>query len=151
MARVYLQKTLTGFAPADEASREMHRKYKLGETYRADIVKPRSYQHHKLCMALLNVTYENLPERYAMSYPTFDQFRYAVAEDAGHAEGYVSLQGEIKTRARSISYDEIPDDVEFGRVMAAMMTICATILQVSEPELAAEVSRYADQHYGRAA
>lgn len=34
MARLYLRRTLVGFAPADEAS--------------ADIAKPRSYQHHKL-------------------------------------------------------------------------------------------------------
>lgn len=151
MARVFLTKTLAGFAPADEASRELWKKYKNGATYRADIVKPRSYQHHKLCMALLNVTYENLPEKYAQSYASFDQFRYAVAEEAGHAESYISLQGEVKTRARSISYDEIPDDVEFGRIMAAMMTICAGILDVTEPLLAGEVSRYADEHYGAAA
>jgi hypothetical protein len=151
MARIYLHRTLTGFVPADEASKELTRKYKVGEIYKADVVKPRSYKFHKLCMALLNLTYENLPERYSMSYATFDQFRYAVAEEAGHAESYVSLQGEIKTRARSISYDEIPDDVEFGRVMAAMMTVCAKILQVEEPILAEEVARYADQHYGHAA
>lgn len=151
MARIYLKRTLMGFLPADEASLELCRKFKQGEVYRADVVKPRSYQHHKLCLALLNLTYETLPEKYARSYPTFDLFRYAVAEAAGHVESYVSLQGEIKTQPRSISYDEIPDDVEFGRVMSAMMTICAGILQVTAPELEQEVAKYADQHYGRAA
>jgi hypothetical protein len=151
MARIFLKKTLTGFAPADGASEILHHKYKLHEVYRADIVKPRSYHHHKLCMALLSLTYENLPEKYAKCYASFDQFRYAVAEEAGHAESYVSLHGEIKTRARSISYDEIPDDVEFGQVMAAMMTVCARILEMEAPLLADEVARYADAHYGHAA
>lgn len=151
MARVFLQKTLTGFVPADEASKEIWHKYKTGGVYRADIVKPRSYQHHKLCMALLNLTYDNLPEKYAKCYASFDQFRYAVAEAAGHEESYVSLDGEIKTMPKSISYDAIPDDVEFGRVMAAMMTVCARILQTEESVLADEVSRYADDHYGAAA
>jgi hypothetical protein len=151
MARMFLKRTLSGFVPADEASLELCKKFKQGEAYRADVVKPRNYQHHKLCLALLNLTYDNLPEKYAKSYAGFDQFRYAVAEESGHVESYVSLQGKIKTKPRSISYDEIPDDVEFGKVMAAMMTVCARILDVSEPHLAIEVSRYADSHYGCAA
>lgn len=151
MARMFLKRTLSGFVPADEASLELCKKFRQGEAYRADVVKPRSYQHHKLCLALLNLTYDNLPEKFAKSYASFDQFRYAVAEESGHVESYVSLQGEIKTKPRSISYDEIPDDVEFGRVMAAMMTVCARILDVTEPLLAIEVSRYADAHYGAAA
>lgn len=151
MARIYLKRTLTGFIAADEPSAELCRKFKQGEVYRADVVKPRSYKHHKLCMALLSLTYENLPEKYAMSYASFDQFRYAVAEESGHVESYVSLDGQIKTLPKSISYDAVPDDVEFGQIMAGMMTVCARILEVSEPELAAEVSRYADDHYGRAA
>src|SRR4029077_7832534 len=151
MARMFLKRTLSGFVPADEASLQLCKKFKQGEAYRADVVKPRSYQHHKLCLALLNLTYDNLPEKYAKSYASFDQFRYAVAEESGHVESYVSLQGEIKTLPRSISYDEIPDDVEFGKVMAGMMTVCARILDVAEPQLAIEVSRYADAHYGAVA
>ena len=151
MARIYLKRTLSGFMPADQSSSELARKFKQGEVYRADVVKPRSYKHHKLCFALLNLTYENLPEKYARSYASFDQFRYAVAEQSGHVESYVSLEGEIRTIPKSVSYDSVPDDVEFGNVMAGMMTVCARILQISEPELAAEVSRYADEHYGRAA
>jgi len=151
MARMYLRRTLTGFVPADEPSNSLLRKFKVGEVYRSDVVKPRNYKHHKLCMALLNLTYENLPEKHAKSYASFDQFRYAVAEESGHVESYVTLQGEIKTLPRSISYDEIPDDVEFGKVMAGMMTVCARILDVAEPQLAIEVSRYADAHYGAVA
>lgn len=151
MARIYLKRTLTGFMPADEASLELSRKFKQGEVYRADVVKPRNYNHHKLCFALLNLTYENLPEKYAQSYASFDQFRYAVAEAAGHVESYVSIEGEIKTTPRSISYDSIPDDVEFGQIMAAMMTVCARILSLEAPMLEVEVARYADEHYGRAA
>jgi len=145
MARLFLRRTLTGFLPADEASTETMRKYKTGEIYKADIVKPRSYQHHKLCMALLNLTFAN-QERYG----NFDDFRKAVAMAAGHSREYVGIDGEIWREAGSLSYDAL-DEVEFTRVMAAMMTICAQILDVSEPELAGEVSRYADEHYGQAA
>lgn len=145
MARLYLKRTLSGFVPADEPSAELARKYKTGEVYRADVVKPRSYQHHKLCMALLTLTYQN-QERYT----NFDMFRKAVALEAGHVNEIIKLDGEVVLEPGSLSYDAL-DEVEFTRVMASMMTICAQILDVTEPELAGEVSRYADEHYGRAA
>src|SRR3982750_3183039 len=92
MARIYLKRTLTGFVPADEASAAHCKRFKQGHAYRADVVKPRNYKHHKQCMALLNLTFENLPEKYAQTYPTFDMFRYAVALESGHAEAFVTLQ-----------------------------------------------------------
>lgn len=151
MARLYLKRTLAGFSPADEPSAETARKYKVGETYKAEVVKPRSYKEHCLCMALLSLTYENLPERYEGQWPTFQAFRRAVAEAAGHVDEYVTLEGEVRRTGRSLSYDSIPDNVEFGQVMADMMAICSRILGVEEPELAAEVSRYASEKYGAAA
>jgi hypothetical protein len=145
MARLYLKKTLTGFVPADEETRMLGRKYKLGEIYKADVVKPRSYQHHKLCMALLNLTYQN-QERYT----NFEEFRKAVAMAAGHCEELHTLDGEVLKLPGSLSYDAL-DEVEFTQVMAAMMTVCCGILGMNAPELEAEVSKYADDNYGRVA
>lgn len=151
MARMFLKRTLRGFEPVDEPSQETMKRFKLGESYRADVVKPRSYQHHKLAMALLSLTYENLPEQYEGRWPTFTAFRRAIAEAAGHVDEYVTLDGEVRKTGRSMSYDSIPDDVEFGQVVADMMAICAMILDTAVPELAAEVSRYASDKYGMAA
>jgi hypothetical protein len=145
MADLYLRKTLVGFAPADEQSAEAWRKYKLGEVYRAKVVKPRSYQHHKLAMALLTLTFQN-QEQFA----NFDAFRKAVAFEAGHRTSFVTLQGEVIEGPGSLSYDAL-DEIEFTRVFGAMMTICCGILGLTAPELEAEVSRYADENYGAAA
>lgn len=145
MARLYLKRTLRGFEPADEPSLELWRKYKVGEVYRADVVKPRSYQHHKLAFALLNLTYSNQDR-----YENFDNFRRAVAIEAGHTEELIGMTGEIYKLPKSISYDSL-DEVEFTHVFCAMMSVCAKILDMGQPELAAEVSKYADEHYGAAA
>lgn len=145
MARLHLRKTLTGFIPADEASRETWAKYKLGEVYRADVVKPRSYQHHKLCMALLQLTFNN-QDRYS----NFEMFRKAVAIEAGHVNKIITLNGEVTFEAGSLSYDAL-DEIEFTKVFGAMMSVCCGILGVEAPELEAELSRYADENYGRAA
>lgn len=160
MARIFLKRTLTGFVPVDQDGAEDVRKFKVGEIYRADVVKPRSYQHHKLIMALLTLTYRNLPEKVQFSngawvetktlWPTFDKFRRSVALYVGHVEQFIDMNGEIHSAPGSLSYDAL-DEVEFTRVSTAMMTWCATILDMSEPELAGEVSRYADQNYGAAA
>ena len=145
MARLFLKRTLAGFVPADEPSMEIARKYKLGETYRADIVKPRSYRHHKLAFALLSLAYQN-QERW----PSFESFRKAVAMAAGHTEEIMLPDGEMVRAPASLNYDSL-DEIEFTKVFGAMMTVCCDILGVTAPEIEAELSKYADNHYGEAA
>lgn len=145
MARMYLKRTLSGFAPADEPSAELWKKYKTGEVYRGDVVKPRSYKHHKMCFALLNLTYAN-QERYT----NFETFRKAVAIEAGHTETLITIPGEKIDLPKSLSYDAL-DEIEFTQVFGAMMTVCAAILRMTVPELEPEVSRFADETYGRIA
>lgn len=146
MARIYLRRTLSGFEPSDEPSREAMRKFKVGDVYRGDVVKPRNYRHHCLIMSLLTLTYEN-QERFT----NFEIFRKAVAYAAGHVIEYPSIDGELIREADSISYDRL-DEVDFTRVAGAMMTVCAHILgDMGIHELEAEVSRYCDEKYGRAA
>jgi hypothetical protein len=146
MSRLYLKKDLSGFVPADEPSQQVWAKFKVGEVYRSDLVKPRSYQHHKQAFALLNLVYEN-QDRYG----NFDDFRKAVAMAAGHTQELITIHGEIIRLLKSLSYDAL-DEVEFSRVFAAMMTVCACLLHdMGVPELEAEVSKYCDEHYGRAA
>jgi Protein of unknown function (DUF1367) len=146
MARIYLKKTLSGFIPADGPSIDAWKKYKLGEVYRGDVVKPRSYQHHKLCMALLNLTFSNQDR-----YTDFETFRKAVAIAAGHTEEMVTLDGKILRLPASLSYDAL-DEIEFTKVFGAMMTVCANLLHDMDLiELEAEVSKYANENYGQAA
>jgi hypothetical protein len=145
MARLFLKRTLSGFSPADEASLELARKYKLGEVYRADISKPRSYRHHKLAFALLTLAYQNT-ERW----PSFESFRKAVAFAAGHTEEIMLPDGEVVRIPASLAYDSL-DEIEFTKVFGAMMTVCCEILGVTAPEIEAELSKYADSHYGEAA
>lgn len=141
MARLYLRKTLTGFIPADEESRALGAKFKRDVVYRADVVKPRNYQHHKLCFALLTMTFQNQEQ-----YDSFENFRKAVAMEAGHCEEFHTLDGEVMRCPKSISFDSL-DEIEFTKVMSDMMTVCCRILQVTAPILEAELSKYAGEGY----
>ena len=139
MARMYLRKTLSGFVPVDEPSLEVFRKYKVGDTYRADVFKPRNYESHKLCFALLQLTYQN-QERWT----DFDDFRKAVAMAAGHTRELLTVSGEVIMLPGSLSFDAL-DEIEFSKVFGAMMSICADILGLTRPDLQAEVDRYASE------
>lgn len=146
MAKGFIRKTLTGWVPADEQSQAIHKREKLGQVYRADIVQPRNYRHHCLFMALMDLTFQN-QETYTDDWA----FRSAVALEAGHVRQYVTLDGEIQFVPLRYSYDDIPDEQDFAKAFAAAMTVCARILGMNNlDELEAEVSRYADEHYGRA-
>ncbi len=106
-------------------------------------MKPRSYQHHKLAFALLNLTYANQEQ-----WNDFDSFRRAVAMAAGHTEELLTLDGEVILLPKSISYDAL-DEIEFTQVFGAMMTVCAKILHnMGIAELEAEVLQYSGEHYG---
>jgi hypothetical protein len=144
MAELYVRKTLSGFSTIDEAGQEAAKKFKLGEIYRAEIVKSRNYKHHCMFLALLEMCFLN-QEKYA----NFRMFRRAVALEAGHVEQLITLDGEVQLIPLSYSYDEIPDENEFTEKFGAAMTVCARMMHnIGIPELEAEVSKYADQHYG---
>lgn len=148
MARLYLKRTLGGsFIAADESSLEIARRFKTDAIYRADIVKPRSYKHHCMFMALLDLTFQNQSK-----YADFKMFRRAIALASGHVEQVITLDGECQLVPLSYSYDEIPDEIDFTDKFAAAMTVCAHIMHdMGIPELEAEVARYADEKYGMAA
>lgn len=145
MAEIFLRRTLQGFAPADEDALETTRKYKVGTIYRAKVVKPRNYEHHKKVMALLSLTYHNLPEQHQHRWKSFNDFRYGVAIDAGHCVEIQTPSGEIFKRSKSIDYSEL-DEAEFSDTMPRFMAVCAELIGVSNEELEQELSEYAGQY-----
>jgi hypothetical protein len=147
MATLFLKRTLVGFSPADMPSERKMKGYKVGAVMRAEIVQPRNYRHHCLFMSLLSLTFKNQEK-----HTDPQSFRRAVAFEAGHVEEFQTLDGEIHRIPLAYSYDELPDESEFSVKFAAAMEVCAKILHnMDRGELAREVERYADEHYGRAA
>lgn len=143
MAEIYLRKTLTGWEPNDDEARRYHKVLKVGQVARATLKIPRYGPHHRLVFALLSLTYKNLPEKYEGLWRSFDHFRKAIALEAGHVEVIHRRDGEIVEVPGSLSFDSLGQP-EFERVSAAMLRVCALILDMSEPELAQEVWKHAD-------
>lgn len=142
MAKVWLKRTLAGFVAADDEAQELVKRYKLGELYRADIVKPRSGPAHRLCFALLSLTFANQDV-----YTDARKFRRALAWDVDHVDEVMLPSGELVKFPRSLSYDDV-DQVEFQVLFPKLMTVCAHLLHGMDlKELEAEVARYADENY----
>lgn len=142
MAEIFLTRQLSGFKPADEQAERYMRALKIGQTVRAKVVIPRYGAHHRMIFAMLSLTYKNLPERYGSMWPTFESFRKGIAMAVGHIERVVTPDGVIHETPGSLSYDAL-DQSAFEDVATTMLSVCAKLLEIEEPELSAEVVRAA--------
>ncbi len=119
MGDLYLKRTLSGFSAADESTAEAIRSYKLGETYRATVVKPRNLKNHRRWWALCNLIYQNTDQ-----YKSVDQVHDHLKILAGHCTQIVSKStGEVYLVADSISFgslDEAQFQEVFGRAVKAV-------------------------------
>jgi hypothetical protein len=135
---IFLTKTLAGFVPADEQAKQAVKRWRIGETLRCNVKKPRDYRHHKQYFALLTLTFENQDK-----YTSFEHFRKAVQIAAGHVDELITLDGELVLLPRSIDYTTL-DEFEFSKVFGETMTVCAKILgDLDLHELEMEVARHA--------
>lgn len=135
---IFLTRTLAGLVPADEAAKQAVRRWKMGETLKCSVRKPRDYKNHRRYFGLLNLTFANQEK-----YTSFEHFRKAVQIAAGHVEEIITIDGEITFMPKSIAYDAL-DEMEFDKVFRETMTVCAKILgDLDLDDLRIEVERYA--------
>lgn len=119
MADLFLKRTLSGFQAADESTADAIRGYKLGETYRASVVKPRNLKNHRRWWALCNLIYQNSDQ-----YKSAEMVHEHLKILAGHCTPIVSKgTGEVYLIANSISFgslDEAQFQDVFGRAVLAV-------------------------------
>lgn len=108
-----------------------HRVVKLdaGEISFLDFIIPRNGKFHRKYFALLDVGYDCWePSRKRKSYKGMaveksrEQFREDITILAGYYEQTFNLKGEMRLRAKSISFANM-DDIEFERLYQATVTV----------------------------
>lgn len=124
MKGIRLTKTLSGWAAANDFSREHHRKAKFDVEYGAEIVKPREGVNLRKWWALCNLVYENFEK-----YKSPDQVHQHLKILCGHCTELVSKStGEVYHIADSIDYATL-DESEFMEVFnRAVAAVCEHIL-----------------------
>lgn len=109
MSAIYLRKVQQGFVPDTERDWEAARRFKLGEVTRAEMVKPRNYEHHKKFMALCQFIAEN-----SEVYDTVDKALTGLKLVTGHVDFTPDPRtGELVAVPRSIAFAAM-DQIEFA-------------------------------------
>ena len=138
MARLFLTRTLNGWAPADDAAREVARKFTVGQTYRAEIVRPRDLRTLKLWWVLCQMIADNTD-----TFKSKEQVSDYLKIRAGHATVIVAKStGEMYSVPDSISFDAM-DQTEFQELWKrAIDVVLQDILPgVDAAEVDAEIQR----------
>lgn len=121
MARMILRKTLGGFAPADDMSVETAKRFKVGETYRAEVVRPRSRKTLGRYWVLCEMIRDNT-ELFRSKEQVSDYLKIRT----GHSTSIVAQKtGEIFHVANSIDFDSL-DEAEF---QALWQRVCDVVTE----------------------
>lgn len=96
------------FRCATQQDYELTKRFKVGDTFLADIKCPRNGAFHRKCFALLNFVFKNQDK-----FTNFEAMRDAFCLHAGHFEWQVSFTDKQYPKAKSMSYDAM-DDAEFA-------------------------------------
>lgn len=107
MAEVVLMKVAGGMlAPADEPSREIVEKWRLGQGVKCKATRKRNLQHHRKFMALVEIVRQN-----SEVYDTKPKALTAVKLAVGHVEWVANPHtGALVPVPKSIAFDAMDQD-----------------------------------------
>lgn len=136
--QLHLKKTLAGFALADEMSVENAKRFKVGEVYKAEVVKPRSRKTLGRWWVLCQMILDNTED-----FRSKEQISDYLKIRAGHSTSIVSKStGEIFHVANSISFDEM-EEAQFQELW---QKVCDVVVQdilpgITQNEIEYEIAR----------
>ena len=118
---IFLIKTPSGLMPAYDSDRELLKKIKVGRAVRVKLTQVRNYEFHKKYFALLNLAYDywEPPQGKASKLTkiininpekNFERFRSDIAILAGYYTATYRLNGDVRLRAKSISFGSMSED-----------------------------------------
>ncbi len=111
--KLLLKNTASGLVPMYDVDYEEKRKLKIGETYNAEIKKQRNPEFHRKFFALINCTWDVLPDAGKEFFKTTEGLRKYLTVTAGHFDlVYSNRLKEFVEIPKSISFENM-DNTEF--------------------------------------
>ena len=129
---LYLKNTLHGLIPLYPSDYDEKKKLKIGETYKANITRPRNYEFHKKFFALINLGHDNT----SLEMP-FDTYRKYLIQKAGFFKAYHTPKGTY-FEAESISFSKMSKEVFedlYNRVVNEVIKDIGTTTEEIEKQL----------------
>ena len=123
--------------PATDADKEKFCKVGQGEFVQGEFNKKRNYKFLQKFFVLINIGFENQDFE-----KNIGLYREKVMIQVGCCDTFFLDNGQINFKAKSISYDAIPDDQEFERIYNLAVDHIANKLSMTNEELAAEVATH---------
>jgi hypothetical protein len=134
---IYLVKRSdNSFIAANNSDYESVLKLKVGETYKHVVTKPRNLKHHRKLFALFNLVYDN-QERFKH----LEDLRNELVKEAGYFEEYVTLQGELMRKAKSIAFNNM-DQFEFDMLYSKVKDVVCIHFKITTEQIEEEIHRY---------
>jgi hypothetical protein len=124
-------KTASGlFAPYGEESQEACAGVKVGQLLQGKFTRMRHYEFHKKWWALMQLAFDiwsetaptGLEYKGELVLPRLDNFRKDVTILAGWYTSHVSLKGEVRLEAKSISFSAM-DQTEFEALYSQCINV----------------------------
>lgn len=103
------------FKLAYESDYELAKKIKPNEFVKCTITKPRNLKFHKKFFVLLDLVFQN-QERFKHK----EDLREELIIEAGFFDEYTTFQGEVKRKAKSISFAKM-DEYEFNELYNSVL------------------------------
>lgn len=151
MSDLTFVKTPTGLMPADDQSSEVVSHWKQGEMVRAKVSRVRNSKFHRKFFAMLDLGYDaweppaGLSFKQQMAVKNRERFRKDVLVLAGFYTTTVTLKGEVRLEAESISFARMDED-RFNEVYSRVADV---ILQkVLTTYTRADLDRVVEQMMG---
>lgn len=139
--KFHLLKTKDGFYPADQDAVDKAKKVKLNETVQAKYINQRNYQFHKKYFALINIAWQNLPEKFDGYFGTSDDLRKELTKLAGFYNERKDFRGNTIKEPESIAYDNMCPE-RFEKLYEATLDLVAKLLNTDNPTLEREIMEF---------
>lgn len=147
MTCVYLIKKNGFLIPSSECDQENIALMTDGKTYKCEFSSPRNIKFHRRYFALLDVLFnifdpEPVSHKGEVAIKNRERFRKDIAIATGHYELVVSIKGECKAEARSISFASM-DETQFSELYSR--TIDYGLLRIAKGKTKAEIDNWVAQ------
>jgi hypothetical protein len=123
----------TGLVPADEESAKLCTKLKVGQQVRAEVVRMRSPEQHRLWWALASIAFDQ-----QSFYATLEDFAGAIKCALGHAYIVTMPDGSVLQRPKSIAFGNMKQ-AEFQQFFDATEKLLSEKMGISIETLRGEV------------
>lgn len=127
MTQIVLTKGIHGLVPVDQSGAEFLSKLKLGQGVTVTVKRARNVGFHRKLFALLNLAFdawEPVGNTYKGQHVSknFEQFRNDVTVLAGYYDTAITLKGDTRLTAKSISFANMSQE-EFEALYSAVVDV----------------------------